>query len=561
MQLEFQGVIPPHPTAEKTEFDNDPRCVYIASNCSSHKLETRFLKIEIFEGDEGKDLADPLRLAFFKIKLNDIEEVCPSKGTFANFSDTSNPKTSSRPKVGIHLTVRRCKTSTEKKGRIIRKISEIIENVHRFNNDQNQEQGSKPLLSANIQCFGNVSLLHAAIELRDVESVKKLLEFGANPFARSRSGSAKKLALDLRSIAEEKLEHKKEQIKVLGGDPDGLREQKEMFESLNKIVHLLQTTKIAIHAPQKYLFLEDQSLQRHTRLLADPSETKAADSRKPPRVAATAQESGQPNAHNWSSQLQETHDDRRFHQQSRSSDSSKLSNRWIPRRPRRPSVDSHSKSLPRRSSLDSQSSDASERTPYDASMATEGGVRNTAASPRSVGQMGRGSFNSERWDSSQLSHREVSHRSSWRSGDSNHNRDRISSFASARNPHALPDMERDWMPTRDLRRCTEGGKCWWDRRRGECRFWHVESPIPSSVRLEDHFGRYDLDQNDVSIKKRSGWFTAAYKDRKRKKIVYVQGGRRSRISHQGVHWYETEFEAMQALETVVAFLANNRFTR
>ena len=51
--------------------------------------------------------------------------------------------------------------------------------------------------------------------------------------------------------------------------------------------------------------------------------------------------------------------------------------------------------------------------------------------------------------------------------------------------------------------------------------------------------------------KRNGYYTSAYADQPRKKIVYVQGGN-SKESDQKVHWYLSETEARNALEPVVA---------
>ena len=50
---------------------------------------------------------------------------------------------------------------------------------------------------------------------------------------------------------------------------------------------------------------------------------------------------------------------------------------------------------------------------------------------------------------------------------------------------------------------------------------------------------------------RNGYYTSAFADRARKKIIYVEGGN-SKESDQKVHWYLSETEARNALEPVVA---------
>jgi hypothetical protein len=188
--------------------------------------------------------------------LNHIEEECPSDASLFKYTASCARSDPSRPKGEVALEIRRCKTfAGEKKDRIKRKISQLVDWMTRFNQDYlNSDEPDSMAITANIQCYGNVSLLHAAIELCDENLVEKLIALGANPLGRSKVGSAMSRALKLKDRAEEKWEHKK-----LSSDEVDMLAQKKVLDSFTRILEVMRQNIVDPRVPQKYSFVENGS--------------------------------------------------------------------------------------------------------------------------------------------------------------------------------------------------------------------------------------------------------------------------------------------------------------
>jgi hypothetical protein len=55
----------------------------------------------------------------------------------------------------------------------------------------------------------------------------------------------------------------------------------------------------------------------------------------------------------------------------------------------------------------------------------------------------------------------------------------------------------------------------------------------------------------VYVLERNGFYTAAFTDRRKRFIIYAEGGK-SRRNYQGVHWYNSDSVARIALDRVVS---------
>jgi hypothetical protein len=556
----------------------------------------------VFEG-LTTDPVRPLPLALFKIPLNRIDEQCPPNGSSLSISEACTPSDPSLPKGEIRLEVRRCKASAvEKKDRIKRKLSQLVEWITRFNQDfPSHDEADSRTLTANIQCYGNVSLLHAAIELCDESLVERLVALGANPLGKSKVGTAISRALKLKDRAEEKWENKKQSE----SDQADTLAQQQVFDSFRRILEVMREKRVPPRVEQKYLFKEygpedtlpssnetisgTRTGSRHNqRTEMEPQVPTRVERKRPwgstqggPTGAtdiATDQHTRRSTWGNQSAKLPESGEtpSSSWGSQSIQSTAPVAAQRpaWGTRVPKPTTQMGGSEgTMAKRPSWDSNqldeaaSADATPRNRWDRpsapppdSQAWGAKAAQDSASVPSRRPSYETPVGSDRWGPPNAFNGSMTRRSSSNGtqGGGNYSSAKRPSWDGVPNAaHAsvLPYLKQDWLEAGHLRRCKKGdapGACW-HATKGSCHFWHTEPMIRGPLTYGS-VNRNQLAVKYVTIKERDGWFTAAFTDIKFNKIVYAQGGNDFRVSDSGVHWYPTESAAIVALEFVVAFV-------
>jgi hypothetical protein len=223
--------------AEHVVYDEDINTVYHANNNARLIQEKREIIIQIEEGLKS-DSAHPAKLGSFTISMADVDRHCPSDGTWGTLR--GNVSESTLLESGeVEIQMRKIPAKEE----FIRKKQEYtgeklflqVENIRHFNNEE-QKGLNTCKLTANIKGPGNLSLLHAAIQLQLEDLVKILLDLGADPNAKSVAfGSALTHAQVMWDRVNEKMMTKQKSTGMI----DPLRV--EMHRRSEAIVQLLRT--------------------------------------------------------------------------------------------------------------------------------------------------------------------------------------------------------------------------------------------------------------------------------------------------------------------------------
>jgi hypothetical protein len=211
--------------------------------------ENKVLVIELFEGSKT-DPVLPAKLGSFRIEMNRIDNACPSRGWGAVTEITTQTDSSLEwAEVEIEMRVIDVQPSYYiwKSKQVADQITQQVEQIERFNDDQKQSTNSCNL-TANIRGINRISLLHAAVHLNDHDLVKRVLRLGANPLLRSTMGSALAYAQQLRDRANEKtLRDRANEKTSVDDDPDaGRREgnlgaRQAVLAHHNKVVEMLRS--------------------------------------------------------------------------------------------------------------------------------------------------------------------------------------------------------------------------------------------------------------------------------------------------------------------------------
>jgi hypothetical protein len=220
-----------------TEFINyasaDDVKVFTTTNNSHFTHEERHLFIDLEERLRD-DPVSQKQIGCFTIPLNRVNELCPSYGSEACFKVTATPTSQGLVSGEIEIEVRKLRVD---RGYIQKKTQETakhlsiqIGNIIRFN-----EEHSSYKLTSNIQGREGFSLLHAAIQLKEQDLVRKLIKLGANPMTRSDVGTPLSQTLKTRSSVHEKLS----KLRMGGAEETAKRAQEKLytlFESDNGLL-------------------------------------------------------------------------------------------------------------------------------------------------------------------------------------------------------------------------------------------------------------------------------------------------------------------------------------
>jgi hypothetical protein len=247
----IKGDLPPRRLTEFVMYSDSEEAmpVFKTTNNLHFTQEVRRLVIEIEEGLKD-DPVPPTKLGSFVIPLNRIEEQTPQDEAPITFKVAA--QTSEFLRRGeVEIEVRRRSVDREyiqrKRQEVERKLSDQIETIVRFNEEQNSSGSCK--VTGNVRGQGRVSLLHAAIQLQMEDLVNNLVELDAVPNERSDIGTPFGLALKLKDRIEEKLQ----KMKAEERDAFLIEKQKGLFERYQRIVDLLRSKKAARTQPQQDL--------------------------------------------------------------------------------------------------------------------------------------------------------------------------------------------------------------------------------------------------------------------------------------------------------------------
>jgi hypothetical protein len=223
-------------------------------------------------------------LGTFEIPLNRIDRQCPRDGSPLIVQEQVS-STSLLTKGEIEIEVRRFHVPRDyierKQQYLAEKLPVQINNINRFNTDNSCSMK----LTANIQVQGNMSLLHAAVQMRRDDLVEKLVELGANPNGKSKVGTPLRQALNLRDRAYEQFlsdEAETEDVALTQG-------HEELYKSFERIVELLRNKGCAPQVPQEYLFIEASSEQPTTHRISG-SQSKHSGGKESRRSGGTSRE-------------------------------------------------------------------------------------------------------------------------------------------------------------------------------------------------------------------------------------------------------------------------------
>jgi hypothetical protein len=139
--------------------------------------------VDVTQGSRADHWA-PIKLASFSFALNEIEKQCSNDGQWTSIVNTLE-------NVGqIEIEARRLSCDAKyihgKKKEVITALDKLIDKIKEFNASPRFHLDAR--LTGNVKGIGGLSLLHAAVELFDCESlVEKLLELQADPTAPSQS--------------------------------------------------------------------------------------------------------------------------------------------------------------------------------------------------------------------------------------------------------------------------------------------------------------------------------------------------------------------------------------
>lgn len=110
-------------------------------------------------------------------------------------------------------------------------------------------------------------------------------------------------------------------------------------------------------------------------------------------------------------------------------------------------------------------------------------------------------------------------------------------------------LQSDWAEVPGSTRCWQRDKCRFYGRAGGCRYWHVKRSFPTP---DSATPRTELSKRDVMWKTEGGWWTCAFQDHGNKTTIYPHGGSHATVSDDGVDWYATREDALEALERAVS---------
>jgi hypothetical protein len=208
--------------------------------------EKKVLVIELFEGLKT-DPVLPTKLGSFTIAMDGIDRDSPLRdwGAVTETMTQTDKTDSSLEWAEIEIEIRVIDVQpfyyTRKLKEAADKIIQQVEQIERFNYDQKQSSNACNL-TANIRGINRISLLHAAVHLKDLDLIKRVLRLGANPFLKSTMGSALAYAQRLRDRANEKAMKTSSNDDPDAGRMEGmLAARQECLADHNKVVEMLRS--------------------------------------------------------------------------------------------------------------------------------------------------------------------------------------------------------------------------------------------------------------------------------------------------------------------------------